>query len=118
MDGYSPLVLRPSHLPHQVSQLLHHLMPNGEVDDEPEDVVEGSNEWTGGQCRVDFEAVQCHGNPRAKEAGEDDDKEERDARRNAQREIHVKKHTHAKYNSRAYETIDEPNAQFLPQFLP
>ncbi len=53
-------------------ELLHYLVPNGEIDDKTENVVECCNERTCSQGGVNLKSIQRHRYPSAKETGKQD----------------------------------------------
>ena len=83
------------------------------IDDQTKDIIQGSDEWTGSKCGIDFEFIQRHWNPCAEEARKNDHTEKRDARCEAQMIIDLEEQAHTKNNGRTNGSIQKTNAQFL-----
>lgn len=71
-------------------------MPNGKVNDQTKNVVEGGHKWSCCQSGINLHAVQGQWNPSAEKAGENDHTEQCDTGREAQAEIDLKQQTDEK----------------------
>ena len=98
----------------QMTEPLHDLMPDGEINDETKNVVERSNERTCCQGGVNLEPIQRHRYPSAKETGKQDYEKECYANSDTQGKIHVKEQAHRQNNRRANKSVDETYPEFLP----
>ena len=79
-----------------IAEPVRNEMTNGEIDDQPEDIVECSYEWTCGKCGINFVSIQRHRYPGAEETREDDYAEHRNTSGDTQSKVDLEQHTHKK----------------------